>query len=108
MFEMIKKLFGQSDNTPLKEAIENGAFLVDVRTPAEFSEGSVRGAVNIPLDKIANQLSRFAGKTNIVVFCRSGMRSSQAKGVLEQNGVENVINGGSWTQVNNAVNALNQ
>lgn len=77
----------------------NGTFLVDVRTPGEFEDGSAKGAVNIPLDRIMNELEQFKGKENIVVFCRSGNRSGQAKYILEQNGFKNVINGGTWQEV---------
>lgn len=96
-------LFGKTDNSELKEAVKNGAFLVDVRTPGEFSGGSVKGAVNIPLDKVPSQLSKFKGKKSIVVFCRSGSRSGQAKSILEQNGFQNVINGGTWKDVRSVV-----
>jgi len=97
-------LFGKTDNTELTEAIKKGAFLVDVRSPAEFSAGSVKNAANIPLDKLSNQLSKFKNKKSIVVFCRSGGRSSHAKDVLEQNGFRNVINGGTWRNVSQLVN----
>jgi rhodanese-related sulfurtransferase len=97
-------LFGGADNTKLIEAIKEGAFLVDVRSAGEFASGSVKGAVNIPLDKIGSQLAKFKGKKNIVVFCRSGNRSGQAKSILEQNGFQNVINGGTWSNVNQCVN----
>lgn len=97
-------LFGKTDNSQLTEVIKDGAFLVDVRTPAEFSAGSVKGAVNIPLDKVPSQLSKFKNKKSIVVFCRSGSRSGQAKSILENNGFQNVINGGTWQNVNQAVN----
>ena len=100
---LFSALFGKTDNSQLTEAIENGAFLVDVRTPSEFSGGSVKGAVNIPLDKLSNNLAKFKNKQNIVVFCQSGMRSGQAKSILNKNGFENVINGGSWTNVRNLV-----
>src|SRR5690606_40268929 len=52
--------------------------------------------LNIPLDSIAAQISKFKGKPHIVVFCRSGSRSAQAKNILERNGIANVINGGTW------------
>ncbi len=97
-------LFGKTDNSQLTEVIKKGAFLVDVRTPAEFSAGSVKGAANIPLDKLTVELSKFKSKKSIVVFCRSGGRSSQAKDILEQNGFHNVINGGTWHNVNQVVN----
>ena len=99
----LSAIFGSKDNSQLKEAIEGGAFLVDVRSSGEFASGSVKGAVNIPLDKIGSQLTKFKGKKNIVVFCQSGNRSGQAKSILEKNGVQNVINGGSWSNVNQCV-----
>jgi phage shock protein E len=100
---ILSSLFGSSDNTALIEMLKKGAFLVDVRTPAEFSGGSVKGAVNIPLDQISSQLGKFKGKENIVVFCRSGGRSSQAKGFLNNNGFSNVVNGGTWQNVHEAM-----
>jgi len=107
MFGIIKKLFASADNSQLAEAIRSKAtFLVDVRTPPEFAGGSVKGAVNIPLDKLSAHLGKFKGKENIVVFCRSGNRSSQAKHILERNGFKNVINGGTWQQVQQLQNEI--
>lgn len=90
---------GGQSNENLAGIIKEGAFLVDVRSPGEFAGGSAKGAVNIPLDMIAQHLQKFSGKKNIVVFCRSGNRSSQAKSILERNGFNNVINGGTWDAV---------
>ncbi len=103
MFDFFKHIFGAPDNSKLTEAIREGAFLVDVRSPGEFASGSVKGAVNIPLDRIAGELSRLKGKSNVVVFCRSGNRSGQAKRILEQNGFQNVINGGTWRNVQECI-----
>ena len=99
MFGLIKNMFSGNNNEEL-QGIINNSFLVDVRTPQEFSEGNVAGSVNIPLDQVQNQLSKFKNHENIVVFCRSGNRSGQAKAILEQNGFTNVVNGGTWQQVN--------
>lgn len=104
MFGIFKNMFALTDNSNLKEVVKNGAFLVDVRTPAEFSGGRVKGSVNIPLDKVPSQLSKFKNKKSIVVFCRSGSRSGQAKSILESNGFQNVINGGTWQNVKQIVN----
>jgi phage shock protein E len=93
-------LFGNADNTKLTEVVRAGAFLVDVRSPSEFASGSVKGAVNIPLDNLQQQIVKFKGKQNIVVFCRSGNRSSMAKKILSQSGFQNVIDGGTWKNVN--------
>lgn len=103
MFEFLKKLFGGGPSVDLAALIQGGAYLVDVRSKAEFSAGHVKGSVNIPLDTLASNLSKFKGKENIIVFCRSGNRSSMAKALLEQNGFNNVVNGGSWHNVNQYV-----
>lgn len=98
-------LFGGNNNKEqLAAIVKQGAFLVDVRTPAEFAEGHVKGSTNIPLDQVSNQIAKFKNKQNIVVFCRSGNRSGQAKSILEQNGFSNVTNGGTWQDVNAVLN----
>ena len=100
---IFSQLFGRSQPVDLKPIIQEGAFLVDVRSQGEFAQGHVKGSVNIPLDLVAAQLQKFKGKKNIVVFCRSGSRSSQAKTILERNGFTNVTNGGTWEEVNQYV-----
>ncbi len=104
MFSIFKNLFSQGNSENLETLINDGAFLVDVRTQQEFAQGNVKGSTNIPLDKLAYQLTKFKDKKHIVVFCRSGNRSSQAKSILEQNGHTNVTNGGTWKNVNQFVN----
>ncbi|MFN3952704.1 MAG: rhodanese-like domain-containing protein [Thermaurantimonas sp.] len=75
------------------------ALLVDVRTPQEFAEGSVLGAINIPLHEIQTRLNEFKTDRPVVVFCRSGARSARAEQILRQHGITNVINGGTWMEV---------
>jgi phage shock protein E len=103
MITFLKKLFFNKEDNKMKTII-NDAFLVDVRTPQEFAEGNVVGSVNIPLDKIDAQLAKFKNKENIMVFCRSGNRSGQAKLILEQNGFTNVVNAGTWQNVQSLIN----
>lgn len=100
---LFQNLFGGGPTTDLGNLIEQGAFLVDVREPGEFAGGTAKGAVNIPLGLVATQLAKFKGKENIIVFCRSGNRSGQAKIILEQNGLKNVVNGGTWENVSQFV-----
>ena len=100
---ILQQLFGGGSKADIKARIAEGAFLVDVRTPGEFMDGHVKGSVNIPLDNLPHQLAKFKNKKNIVVFCRSGNRSAQAKTILVQNGIGNVINGGTWDHVNKFV-----
>lgn len=100
---ILQQLFGGASKVDLKARIEEGAFLVDVRTPGEFASGHVKGSVNIPLDRVTQQLADFKNKKNIIVFCRSGNRSGQAKSILQQNGITDVVNGGTWEDVNQFV-----
>ncbi len=100
MLGFFKKLFSGADNTELQNAINDSkTFLVDVRTPGEFKSGTVKGAVNIPLNTLQSNIKKFQNKKNVVVFCASGMRSSQAKAILTRGGIPNVFNGGPWHKV---------
>ena len=99
MMNLFKSLFAKKETVNIGALIQEGAYLVDVRTAGEFSGSSIKGSVNIPLDKIASQIAKFKDKKNIIVFCRSGNRSSQAKSILQRNGITNVINGGSFGNV---------
>jgi len=70
--------------------------LVDVRTPAEYQRGHIQGAVNVPLDSIGEIVFAAPGKNMpIFVYCKSGLRSAQAKDALEDLGYTNVTNIGS-------------
>lgn len=90
-----------SGNNELKEQLTKSPFLLDVRTEQEFAGGSVTGAVNIPLDALDKQLKKLPTDKDhaIVVFCRSGGRASNAQAILAQAGYHNVVNGGSWQNV---------
>ena len=99
MTSVFKNSVAQASQSELTQAISQGAMLVDVRTPAEFVAGSVKAAINIPLDQLQQQIAKFKGQKSIIVFCRSGSRSSQAKAILEKNGITHILNGGSWMNV---------
>ena len=84
-----------ADILKVKEWIQKGALIVDVRTQEEFNSGNYKGSINIPLAELENNLKIFGSKEQfIIVYCRSGNRSGQAKMILEKHGFKNVINGG--------------
>jgi rhodanese-related sulfurtransferase len=62
--------------------------VLDVRTPEEFAAGHVPGAINIPHTELAARIVEMgdARDRDVVVYCRTGKRSEQALGVLEQSG----------------------
>ncbi|UBB90382.1 rhodanese-like domain-containing protein [Candidatus Kaistella beijingensis] len=77
----------------IKEWVNEGAMIVDVRTPSEFSEGSIENAVNIPLNEIESRISEFENKPAVIVFCRSGSRSAMARTILSKHQIPNLYNG---------------
>ena len=94
MFGFLKRLFGPVAD--FKALVENGALIIDVRTPQEFRQGHVKGSVNIPLDSINRETEKI-GKKNlpVITVCQSGMRSGSAARILKNAGVE-AYNGGGW------------
>lgn len=61
-------------------------FVLDVRTPEEYAEGHVPGAVNVPHDQIGARLAEVPKDKDVVLYCRSGRRAGIAADVLAANG----------------------
>ncbi len=97
--------FGSNNNNQIKEFLDNGAIVIDVRTPMEYADGHVAGSINIPLNTIPAQLAEIKNNyKQVITCCASGARSGQAAQFLEQNGVP-AINGGPWGVVREVVMA---
>jgi rhodanese-related sulfurtransferase len=60
--------------------------LVDVREPSEFKGGYIPGARNIPLSQLNGRLAEIPQDRNVLLYCRSGMRSKSAARILRKNG----------------------
>ena len=60
--------------------------ILDVRTVSEFNDGHIEGAINIPVEEIANRLSELDKNDELLVYCRTGNRSATAVGILEDAG----------------------
>ncbi len=78
----------------VKQKIEAGAVIVDVRTPEEFRDGAYPGALNIPVSNLAGRLSEIPKDKPVVLYCASGARSASAARTLKQAGYADVINAG--------------
>ena len=85
---------GAVDKKEVISHIKEGALIVDVRSGEEYASGHYANAKNIPVDQVESRLKEFGDKDRkIVVYCRSGGRSSKAKSILEANGFKNIVNG---------------
>jgi len=83
----------------IKELVDNGHPIVDVRTPAEYQAGHVSGSVNIPLDTVKRNLNKLKKMQQpIIMCCKSGARSGMAVGIVRQAGIE-AVNAGSWKNI---------
>ncbi|WP_298190116.1 rhodanese-like domain-containing protein [uncultured Pseudomonas sp.] len=75
--------------------------LIDVRTAEEFADGALPNAERIGYEQIASQISALAPDKNtpIVLYCRSGRRSSIAEESLRTMGYTNLINAGGYDEL---------
>jgi NADPH-dependent 2,4-dienoyl-CoA reductase/sulfur reductase-like enzyme/rhodanese-related sulfurtransferase len=79
--------------------------VVDVRTPEEFKQGHIPGAINVPLDELRQKYTELDQGKETVVNCGVGYRSYLAYKILQAKGFKNLLNlsGGitSWNQWDN-------
>ncbi len=80
-----------------EKIINNGAILVDVRSQEEYDEGHIEGATLLTLDTIESNVGNVINdkNTEIIVYCKSGVRSHQAYELLTSLGYKNVYDFGS-------------
>lgn len=87
-----------SDSGSSSSAADPSAYtaIIDVRTPAEFAEGHVEGAINFDVQSpsFASQIATLDPTGTYLVYCRSGNRSAVAVAQMESVGLEVVDGGG--------------
>jgi phage shock protein E len=90
----------------LKELLKKqDTVLVDVRSPWEYESEHLSGAQNIPLEELSSRVNEFKSMHKpVVLYCRSGNRSGIALNILKQNGITDVYNGGSLTDLQSLLN----
>ena len=72
--------------------------IIDVRTVGEFEAGHIPQSINIPLHILLDSIEDLREFETLILICRSGNRSGQAKVLLQERGFENVFNGGGWEE----------
>ncbi|OOZ39500.1 hypothetical protein BOW53_11355 [Solemya pervernicosa gill symbiont] len=75
----------------LLEELEEGAELIDVRVPAEYDQGHLPGAINVPLQEIRQHLAGLDRELHHLIYCNTGRRSSAAAFLLSQDGLKSSV-----------------
>ncbi len=100
MYEMAMRMFGKWDDfisvANAKQLMKDGVLLVDVRNPAEYENGHLEGAINIPLDNLENDAR--LNNNQAILYCKSGMRSSDGKNRLAKKGITEIYNFGGMNR----------
>jgi rhodanese-related sulfurtransferase len=96
---LIFKRLGQLKPSEAHQLVKNGARLIDVRSPGEFSSGHLDGAVNVPLQELGAKAATLGPKDKpLVLYCASGTRSSMGRNVLKGLGFSQVHNLGAMSR----------
>lgn len=90
---------GKVASSIVKQKLESGATVIDVRTPDEFRDGAFPGAKNIPLSDLGIRLGEIPKDKPVVLYCASGARSSAAARAMKQAGYSDVINAGGLSDM---------
>ncbi len=81
--------------------------LLDVRSDLEVAQGILPGAIHIPMEQLADGMLNCPDDQELVIYCRSGIRSYHACRYLVENGFSKVINlqGGivDWVRTGNSL-----
>jgi rhodanese-related sulfurtransferase len=91
-------LFQPTASTPTEisvaqayEKFQQGAFFLDVRSQDEWSQGHIAKSTLIPLDELSNRLSEVPKDQDVVVICRSGVRSKEGMTILRNAGYTRAV-----------------
>lgn len=109
MYEGVARMFGNW-NRPIEphqaqQYLQQGATVIDVRSPQEFAQKHLRGAVNMPLESLGDSFHKLPTGT-LLLHCKSGMRSNMAAGLLRKHGYEHVYNLGGFDRAKSIVEAV--
>ena len=85
----------KKDQQPAKLNVD-GAVLLDVRSADEYASGHLHGALNIPHDRIFDEITTVVPDKSqrVILYCRSGRRADTALRTMQAMGYEDVVNFG--------------
>ncbi|WP_300902673.1 FAD-dependent oxidoreductase [uncultured Clostridium sp.] len=89
---LLSRSFKQINVNKVRDLVENGAYIIDVRERIEFEKGHIKGAINIPLSQLRERINEIPKDETVYLHCRTGQRSYNAVLALQNLGYNNVIN----------------
>lgn len=89
---LLRGTFKQVNVDKVRELVESGAYIIDVREEGEFERGHIKGAKNIPLSQLRERVNEVPKDIPVYVHCRSGQRSYNATLALQNLGYDNITN----------------
>jgi len=84
--------FKQIKVSEIREIVENGGYIIDVRDKDEFEAGHIKTAHNIPMSEFRDRLNEIPKDRPVYVHCRSAQRSYNVTRALGQLGFDNIYN----------------
>jgi phage shock protein E len=88
------ELFGDGG---IREALQEGAVIIDLRTAYDYDQGHIPHSLNIPADRIRANIGRIRDLRRPVILCHGpGGQYLESAELLRQAGIPRVINGGDW------------
>ncbi len=84
--------FKQISRRNVRELVENGAYILDVREDDEYELGHIKNATHIPLSELRDRIDEVPSDVPVYAHCRSGQRSYNAVLALQANGYTQVVN----------------
>ena len=93
-FATVMVVVGCGSSTSMeKTMLTANTIIIDVRTPAEYAEGHVDGAINLDLEGgvFEAEYSKLDPSKSYIVYCRSGRRSGVAASILKDNGFVDIV-----------------
>jgi rhodanese-related sulfurtransferase len=94
---MVTQVWAAEKNISAREAKalldrDKNVYLLDVRTPQEYSQGKLAGSVLIPIGEFERRIREVPKNKTIVVYCAVGSRSKPVASFLSQQGYKDVYN----------------
>lgn len=89
---LLNGAFKQVNVDKVRELVEKGSTIIDVRERHEYERGHIKGAINIPLSELRHRINEIPRDKPAYLHCRTGQRSYNATLALQNKGFDNIIN----------------